>query len=175
MVITMKILKTFNALLLCSLVTGCATPMNTYLPAHLLQEKPTVSHQSLSVNQLLAKARGDHTLSTTTAADNRLHIRQTSQAEHIALRFKANSSALTMSDQRKLQQYSRSSDTALLYIKCGASGDSAIDNFRIALHRCKNIQRFLKLILQDSKAQVTSIQPLQYVSISTSTAMQGIQ
>ncbi|NQZ30235.1 MAG: hypothetical protein HRU06_03125 [Oceanospirillaceae bacterium] len=173
----MKIFKLLNASLLLLLVTGCATPVNSYLPAHLSQPQYLTANKNVSIQQLLANARGEsgqfmpQGQSQTTDYPHSKVV----NAQRIALLFKAKSTELSSLDQRRLQQFSNAMDLQLLYIECGASGEQAIESFRIALHRCQNIQRFFDLISQDVEAQVSAAQPLQYISVSTNSSVMDTQ
>lgn len=168
--------KSIYVFLLCFLVVGCATPVISYLPAHLAQPQAKPGSGSVSVNQLLARARGENLpLAQPSATTSSVFPALSKQQQGISLLFKPQSTSLSVIDQRRLQQFSQSKDSQSLYIKCGAAGDQAIESFRIALHRCKNIQRFFELISQTATAQVTAAQPLAYVNVSTGTAAQVTQ
>lgn len=172
----MKNLKLLIALLCCSLTTGCATPNSAYFTTDDWLDNRLPASETVSVNQLLANARKmgnplkQLALPTVDAFLQQPQQPQQSQQSQILLVFKSQSTVLTIADQRRLQLFSQSMKQPQLSIQCGAAGEHAFDDFRIALHRCQNIQRFYKLILQDTVANITAVQPLMHTRISAHSA-----
>ena len=169
----MNNLRLIIALSLFSLITGCATPNSAYFTTGDWQDNRLSAGQTVSVDQLLANAREMANPLKQLAlprGDAFLQQPQQSQQSQILLVFKSQSTVLTIADQRRLQLFSQSMKQPQLSIQCGAAGEHAFDDFRIALHRCQNIQRFYKLILQASVAKITALQPLMHTSISAHSA-----